>query len=76
MKTYMSDFVQIPDGDNAPVKFKYSEIVAYRRVDADYTWIFLRGEEDGWKMKCPISEVEKILDNYSAYKEINRCQNS
>lgn len=53
--------VEIPDGVNTSIHFNIESINAVRCATNNRTWVFLRGEEDAWKVNCEINEVLRLI---------------
>lgn len=57
--------VEIPDGDSTPIHFNLASINAVRCASKNRTWVFLRGEEDAWRVSCDIKEVLRLIKEAS-----------
>jgi hypothetical protein len=53
--------IEIPDGERSPIHFESTSVIAVRSAGEDKTWIFLRGEEGGWKVECQVARVLSLI---------------
>lgn len=53
--------IQIPDGLGAPMYLESMEIIGVRDAGENSTWIFIRGEDKGWHVECPLDQVLMLI---------------
>ena len=53
--------IKIPDGNRTPLIIESVQILAVRDAGDNKTWIFFKGEDDGWKIDHPINSVIALI---------------